>query len=80
MENIAFANSEALRIGGWDNIEVSPCKGDGETNVCPEEEAEFFGVYLKRGAEAEWVADMPTRELAESLAKLIYMSVKTALK
>ena len=57
----------------WDRIEVSPVKGYGnEVEVCKPDESDYYSVYLHQTiGEAQCVADMPNREIAFQLAKLI---------
>lgn len=55
----------------WEEVEIEPVKkNDGEIEVCPEAEAEFFSVYVRVRQPnnillAEWVADLPSKEKAE---------------
>ena len=58
----------------WDgDIEVSPVFDNGIfVEVCEPKDAEYYGVYLhQKTGGVQCVADLPTKELAESFALLI---------
>ncbi len=67
-------------LDAWDNIEVSPVHYtdlfvDGRqcVEVCEEHEVHFWSVYLHQvEGGVQCVADLPSKELAHSLAKLIH--------
>lgn len=52
-----------------------PCKNSGENSIteCPENEAEFFGIYAIHGKynNLEWVADVYTKKDAEILVQVL---------
>lgn len=60
-------------------IEVEPCKADDighlgtDVDVCPEEEAQFWGVYGRRRIDdlAQHIKDFPTRDEAEDFADMM---------
>ena len=64
----------------WDDIEVSPVqyvdehvKGRQCVEVCEEHEADFWSVYLHQvEGGVMCVADLPSKEQAEALARLIH--------
>jgi hypothetical protein len=52
--------------------QVCGFQGDNEVIECPDEAAEFFGVYVRYTdfPEIEWIADFNTREEAEAFVTL----------
>lgn len=66
----------------WDDVEVHAVWCEDGTDTCEpcdkDEDATFFSVYLHQlEGGIQCVADLPTREAAESLAELLRESVKT---
>lgn len=64
--------------GCWQDMEVSPVlNNDGGCEVCDEENAEFWSVYLHQiEGGVQCIADLHTKKQAEQLAELIENAAK----
>lgn len=72
IDQISFSPESAS--GEWSTIEVNPVRdtGDQSIEVCEEEKADFWSVYQRdKDGYAMCIADLPTKELADSFADLI---------
>lgn len=49
-----------------------PCRSDvDQVYECESWEAEFYGVYERKGQELEWVCDVETKEEADRIVNLL---------
>lgn len=65
----------------WDNIYIrSNRERNGEVEHVSNKEAQFWSLYtFHESRESWWIADLPTRELAENLEKLINQLIGTRI-
>lgn len=75
VKNIDFNPEQA--VTKWNDIEVSPVREyEGNCEVCEEQDAEFWSVYLRQvEGHVKCIADLPSQELALSLEQLIRSAV-----